>query len=128
MSQNTFKNKLKEGSSPKGRSGKTIFSWIEEKFDVKRILGEGVPVQLVPPVGFVALLALIYIYSNLRAENKIREIDKAKQEVADIRADVTTLEAEYMKSSMQSEVSKRVAAIELYELTQPPVKIELPKK
>jgi hypothetical protein len=128
MSQNTFKNKLKEGSSPKGRSGKTIFSWIEEKFDVKRILGEGVPVQLVPPVGFVALLALIYIYSNLRAENKIREIDKAKQDVADIRADVTTLEAEYMKSSMQSEVSKRVAAIELYELTQPPVKIELPKK
>ena len=116
MSQNTFKNQLKEGSSPKGRSGKTIFSWIEEKFDVKRILGEGVPVQLVPPVGFVALLALIYIYSNLRAENKIREIDKAK------------LEAEYMKSSMQSEVSKRVAAIELYELNQPPVKLELPKK
>jgi hypothetical protein len=29
---------------------------------------------------------------------------------------------------MQSEVSKRVAAIELYELNQPPVKIELPKK
>ena len=128
MSQNTFKNKLKEESSPKGRSGKTIFSWIEEKFDVKRILGEGVPVQLVPPVGFVALLALIYIYSNLRAENKIREIDKAKQEVADIRADVTTLEAEYMKSSMQSEVSKRMEALEIYELNQPPVKIELTKK
>ncbi len=128
MSQNTFKNKLKEESSPKGRSGKTIFSWIEEKFDVKRILGEGVPVQLVPPVGFVALLALIYIYSNLRAENKIREIDKTKQEVADIRADVTTLEAEYMKSSMQSEVSKRMEALEIYELNQPPVKIELTKK
>ena len=128
MSQNTFKNKLKEESSPKGRSGKTIFSWIEEKFDVKRILGEGVPVQLVPPVGFVVLLALIYIYSNLRAENKIREIDKTKQEVADIRADVTTLEAEYMKSSMQSEVSKRMEALEIYELNQPPVKIELTKK
>ena len=128
MSQNTFKNKLKEESSLKGRSGKTIFSWIEEKFDVKRILGEGVPVQLVPPVGFVALLALIYIYSNLRAENKIREIDKTKQEVADIRADVTTLEAEYMKSSMQSEVSKRMEALEIYELNQPPVKIELTKK
>lgn len=128
MSQNTFKNQLKEGSSSKGRSGKTIFSWMEEKLDVKRILGEGVPVQLVPPVGFVALLALIYIYSNLRAENKIREIEKAKQEVADIRADVTTLEAEYMKSSMQSEVSKRMEALEIYELNQPPVKIELTKK
>lgn len=128
MSQNTFKKKLKEGGGPRGRSGKTIFTWIEEKFDVKRILGDGMPVQLVPPVGFVAFLALVYIYSNLRAENKIREIDKAKQEVADLRADVTTLEAEYMKSTMQSEVAKRVAALELYELNQPPIKIELPKK
>jgi hypothetical protein len=127
MSQNTFKQKLKEGNSPKARSGKTIFSWMEEKFDVTRILGEGVPVQLVPPVGFVALLALLYIYSNLRAENMIRKIDKAQQEVADLRADVTTLEAEYMKSSMQSEVAKRVAALEIYELNQPPVKIDLTK-
>jgi hypothetical protein len=100
---------------------------MERKFDVTRILGEGVPVQLVPPVGFVALLALLYIYSNLRAESMIRKIDKAKQEVADLRADVTTLEAEYMKSGMQSEVSKRVAALEIYELNQPPVKIELTK-
>ena len=74
------------------------------------------------------MLALIYIYSNLRAENRIRQIDKAKQEVADLRADVTTLEADYMKSSMQSEVSKRVAVLDIYELKQPPVKIELPKK
>ena len=127
MSQNTFKQKLKEGNSPKARSGKTIFSWMEEKFDVTRILGEGVPVQLVPPLGFVALLALLYIYSNLRAENMVRKIDKANQEVANLRADVTTLEAEYMKSGMQSEVAKRVAALEIYELNQPPVKIDLAK-
>jgi hypothetical protein len=29
---------------------------------------------------------------------------------------------------MQSEVSKRVAAFELYELNQPPVKLEISKK
>ena len=101
---------------------------MEEKLDVKGILGEGVPVQLLPPVGFIALLALIYIYSNLAAENKIRQIDKAQQQVSDLRADVTTLEAEYMKSSMQSEVAKRVAALELYELNQPPIKITRSKK
>lgn len=128
MSQNTFKKKLKEGGRPTGGSRKTIFSWMEEKLDVKGILGEGVPVQLLPPVGFIALLALIYIYSNLAAENKIRQIDKAQQQVADLRADVTTLEAEYMKSSMQSEVAKRVAALELYELNQPPIKITRSKK
>lgn len=127
MSQNTFKSKLKAGSRPKGGPRKTIFTWIEEKWDVTGILGEGVPVQLVPPVGFVALIALIYIWSNHRAENMVRKIEKAQQEVGDLRADVTTLEAEIMLSSMQSEVAKRVEAQGLYELNQPPIKIEVEK-
>ncbi|MBC6368240.1 FtsL-like putative cell division protein [Algoriphagus sp. AK58] len=127
MSQNTFKRKLKAGNSPKGGPKKTIFTWIEEKLDVTGILGEGVPVQLVPPVGFLVLLALIYIYSNHRAENMVRKIEKAQQEVEDLRADVTTLEAEYMQSSMQSEVAKRAAKLEIYELNQPPIKIEVSK-
>lgn len=127
MSQNTFKRKLKAGNFPKGGPKKTIFTWIEEKLDVTGILGEGVPVQLVPPVGFLVLLALIYIYSNHRAENMVRKIEKAQQEVEDLRADVTTLEAEYMQSSMQSEVAKRAAKLEIYELNQPPIKIEVNK-
>ncbi|MCE2707991.1 MAG: FtsL-like putative cell division protein [Bacteroidota bacterium] len=127
MRQNTFKKKLQEGNSPKGGSGKTIFSWMEEKLDVTRIFGEGVPVQLVPPVGFLVILALLYIYSNHRAEIMIRKINSAQQEVEDLRADVTTLESEFMKSSMQSEVAKRAAALELYELNQPPYKIEVAK-
>jgi cell division protein FtsL len=127
MSQNTFNRKIKAGNSPKGGPRKTIFTWIEEKLDITSILGEGVPVQLVPPVGFLVLLALIYIYSNHRAESMVRKIEKAQQEVEDLRADVTTLEAEYMQSSMQSEVAKRVARMELYELNQPPVKIEVKK-
>lgn len=100
---------------------------MEEKLDVTRIFGEGVPVQLVPPVGFLVILALLYIYSNHRAEIMIRKINSAQQEVEDLRADVTTLESEFMKSSMQSEVAKRAAALELYELNQPPYKIEVAK-
>ena len=127
MSQNTFKRKLKAGNTPKGGPRRTIFTWMEEKLDVTGILGEGVPVQLVPPVGFLVLLALIYIYSNHRAESMVRKIEKAQQEVEDLRADVTTLEAEYMQSSMQSEVAKRAAALNIYELNQPPIKIEVSK-
>ncbi|TFV96122.1 hypothetical protein E4S40_07810 [Algoriphagus kandeliae] len=126
MSQNTFKKKLKSGNRSKStRPRKTIFSWMEEKLNVTRILGEGVPVQLVPPVGFVVLLALIYIWSNHRAENMVRKIEKVQQEVEDIRADVTTLEAEYMLSSMQSELAKKVATKGIIELKEPPVKIEI---
>ena len=127
MSNNTFRKKLKSGNKPKGGPRKSIFTWIEEKLDVTGILGEGVPVQLVPPVGFVALLALVYIWSNHRAENMVRKIEKAQQEVEDLRADVTTLEAEYMLSSMQSEVAKRVAEQGIFELNQPPIKIEVEK-
>lgn len=127
MSQNTFKSKLKADSRIKRGSRKTIFTWIEEKWDVTGILGEGVPVQLVPPVGFVALIALIYIWGNHRAENMVRKIEKAQQELGDLRADVTTLESEIMLSSMQSEVAKRVEAQGLFELNQPPIKIEVEK-
>lgn len=127
MSQNAFKKKLKSGNSPKGGPRKTIFSWIEEKLNVTSLLGEGVPVQLVPPVAFLVLLALLYIYSNHRAEGMVRKIEKAQQEVEDLRADVTTLEAEYMQSSMQSQVAKRAASLEIYELNQPPIKIEVEK-
>lgn len=125
MSQNKFKKKLKKGNAPKGGPRGTIFTWIEEKLNITPFIGEGVPVQLVPPVGFVALLALIYIWSNHRAENMVRKIEKAQQEVEDLRADVTTLEADYMLSSMQSEVAKRVAVQDIVELSEPPIKIEI---
>ncbi len=127
MSENTFRKNLKSGNTSNTGRRKSIFTWIEEKLDVTGILGEGVPVQLVPPIGFITLLALIYIWGNHRAENMVRKIEKAQQEVEDLRADVTTLEAEYMLSSMQSEVAKRVAAQGLEELNQPPIKIEVPK-
>lgn len=127
MSKNTFKNNIKAEQAPKKARKKNIFSWIEEKLDVTRLLGEGVPVQLVPPIGFITLLALIYIASNHRAENMVRKIEKAHQQVGDLRADVTTLEAEIMLSSMQSEVAKRVEPMELYELNEPPFKIEVKK-
>lgn len=127
MSRNTFKRKLKNGNNPKGSPRKTIFAWMEEKFDVTGVLGEGVPVQLVPPVSFLVLLALIYIYSNHRAESMVRKIEKVQQEVEDLRADVTTLEAEYMQGRMQSEVAKRASLLNIQELNQPPIKIEISK-
>jgi hypothetical protein len=127
MSQNSFRSKIKVENTPKKAKSRTLFSWIEEKLDVTKILGQGVPVHLVTPVGFIAFIALLYIGSNHRAENMVRRIEKAQQEVGDLRADVTTLEAEIMLSSMQSEVAKRVEARGLYELNQPPFKIEVKK-
>lgn len=123
MRQNTFKKKIKQQTSPKGQ-GKNIFTLIEEKLNVKGFLGEGIPVKFVPPFLYVALLALIYIWSNHRAENLIRKIEVMQREVEDLRADVTTLEAEYMLSSKQSEVARKIAPLGIVELNEPPIKIK----
>jgi len=126
MRQNTFKKKIKQQTSPKGQ-GKNIFTLIEEKLNVKGFLGEGIPVKFVPPFLYVALLALIYIWSNHRAENLIRKIEVMQREVEDLRADVTTLEAEYMLSSKQSEVARKIAPLGIVELNEPPIKIKVNK-
>lgn len=80
-----------------------------------------------PPFFYAALLALIYIWSNHRAENMIRKIEITQQELEDIRADVTTLEAEYMLSSKQSEVARKIAPLGIVEIDEPPVKIKMKK-
>ncbi|MCH7410047.1 hypothetical protein MM239_11630 [Belliella sp. DSM 111904] len=126
MSQNTFKKKLKKGSTPKAAK-KSIFTLIEEKLNVTGLLGEGIPVKFGPPFFFAAFLAMIYIWSNHRADNMIRKIERMQQEVEDLRADVTTLEAEYMLSSKQSEVAKKIQPLGIYEIDEPPIKIKYKK-
>ena len=115
------------GSPSRSKSRWNLFKWIEEKINVSGVLGEGVPVRLVPPLFYVALLALIYIWSNHSAEKTIRKIERLQQEVEDIRADVTTLEAAYMYSSKQSEVAKKVEPLGIYEIEEPPLKIIVDK-
>jgi len=127
MSENTFKKKIRKSSKASEGKGKNIFTLIEERLNVTGILGEGIPVRLVPPILYAAFIALIYIWSNHRADNLIRAIDKAQQEVEDIRADVTTLEAELMLNSKQSEVAKRIEHQGIYEIDEPPIKIVLKK-
>ncbi|WP_226390731.1 FtsL-like putative cell division protein [Penaeicola halotolerans] len=120
MASNTPKApKIKQ---PQSR-GKSIFSLIESKLKMEGLFGQGVPVKLVPPFLFAALLVLIYIWSNHQADKTVRNIERLQQEVEDLRADVTTLEAEYMYSSKQSEVSKKVRNLGIVENDEPPFKI-----
>ncbi|WP_215224530.1 FtsL-like putative cell division protein [Echinicola shivajiensis] len=132
MEGNSFKKKIKRGANESRRSGNSgggnnLFSFIDKKFKISDWLGEGIPVRLVPPFLYAAFMALIYIWSNHKAESTIREIEKLQQEVEDLRADVTTLEAEYMFSSKQSEVAKKIEVLNIYEIEEPPQKIIVDK-
>lgn len=126
MSGNTFRKRA--SSAPSKPTGKyNLFSFIERKLALTGLFGEGIPIRLVPPFLYAALLALIYIWSNHKAENTIRKIEVLQQEVEDIRADVTTLEAAYMFAGKQSEVAKKIAPLGIEEIDEPPFKINIKK-
>ncbi len=126
MGNNTFKKKIKPVS--KGRKSLfNPFAFMEEKLNISGLLGDSVPVKLVPPFLYAAFLAMIYIWSNHKAENTIRKINIVQSEVEDLRADVTTLEAAYMYAGKQSEVAKKIAPLGIVEIETPPQKIILEK-
>ncbi|WP_339923476.1 FtsL-like putative cell division protein [uncultured Cyclobacterium sp.] len=126
MGRNTFKSPIKSSKDQK-KSRFNPFAFIEQKLDISALIGENVPVKFVLPLLYASFLAMVYIWSNYKAENTIRKIDRIQQEVEDLRADVTTLEAEYMYASKQSEVAKKIQPLGIVEIEEPPQKIVLEK-
>jgi hypothetical protein len=70
-------------------------------------------------------LGLIYISNTHYAEKTVRHINSIQAEVEDLRADYTTLKADLMFASKQSEVARKVQPLGLKESLTPPYKIEV---
>lgn len=117
MSGNTYRIK-QEGKG-------SLFSRVEAFFRFESAFESGLPVRYLPYILFTTVLAVIYIGNSHYAEKTIRKIDRLKKEVEDLRADYTTLKADYMFDSKQSEVAKNVSDLGITESVQPPEKIEL---
>ncbi|MEI9920758.1 MAG: FtsL-like putative cell division protein [Bacteroidota bacterium] len=116
---NEAKVKPKKESQP----GNSIFSGIERRLKLETYFEEGFPVHYLPKILFVLFLSLLYIGNTHHAEKTVREINRAQSEVEDLRADYTTLKAEVMYASKQSEVARRVKELGLKESLNPPFKI-----
>ncbi|HZY79957.1 MAG TPA: FtsL-like putative cell division protein [Cyclobacteriaceae bacterium] len=116
---NEARVKPKQTSEP----GKSIFSGIEKRLKLETYFEEGFPVQYLPKILFVMMLGILYIGNTHHAEKTIREINRAQSEVEDLRADYTTLKADVMFASKQSEVARRVRELGLKESNNPPFKI-----
>ncbi|MBX2917370.1 MAG: hypothetical protein KF856_19035 [Cyclobacteriaceae bacterium] len=127
MSENKFRImepvKGNESRVKEKTSGTSIFSGLEKKMKLESYFEEGFPVQYLPKVLFVVLLSLIYISNTHYAEKTTRKIDKIQTEVEDLRADYTTLKADIMYASKQSEVARRVKELGLKESLNPPFKV-----
>ena len=113
-------NKKKRGSSTIGSTFSTFFSGYGK---LEQIFEEGVPVKYMPKVLFVSGLLILYIMNSYLIEKKRIRIQKVKAEIEDLRTDYTTMKADYMYKSKQSEVVKRVESMGLKESSAPPTHI-----
>ena len=75
---------------------------------------------------FCSFLAVIYIGNRFHAEKIIRETDKLKVEVQDLRAESIITASELMFLSKQSEVIKLIQRknLNLIESVEPPIKLK----
>ena len=103
--------------------GPSLFSGLEKKLKVESYFESGFPVKYLPKILFAVLLSMLYISNTHYAEKATRRIDKMQTEVEDLRADYTTLKADIMYASKQSEVARRVKEIGLKESLNPPFKV-----
>ena len=122
MMENTFK--IKPVKKKKG-TGKSWFSGLEKKLKLENYFEEGFPVQYLPKILYVMTLGLLYISNTHYAEKTVRKISNMQAEVEDLRADYTTLKADLMFASKQSEVARKVKALGLKESLKPPYKVEV---
>ncbi|MEJ7644045.1 MAG: FtsL-like putative cell division protein [Chryseolinea sp.] len=122
MIENKFK--LKSAKSKRPLSGKGMFAGLEKKLKLESYFEDGFPVKYLPKILFVMLLGLIYISNTHYAEKTVRRINTIQAEVEDLRADYTTLKADLMYASKQSEVARKVGTLGLKESLKPPFKVE----
>lgn len=121
MATNTYKLPGK-----KQRSG-SFFEMLDKVLRIDEELKEVIHVRFLPQIVFLAFLAVIYIGNRHYAEKKIRDISNLEQQVEDLRADYTTLKADYMFASKQSEVARKAEKLGLKEAKEPPKKLVLRK-
>jgi hypothetical protein len=129
---NKFKIEPERGGNearvkPSKEGGKSAFSGLEKKLKLESYFEEGFPVKHLPKILFVVFLGLIYISNTHYADKTTRTIEKTESEVEDLRADFTTLKADVMFASKQSEVARRVKVIGLEESLRPPFKVVVEK-
>jgi len=106
---------------------RNLFTILENFVGAKVLFEEGVPIKFLPKIIFVAVIILFYIGNSHIADRTVRKIEKLKVRVDDLRADYTTLKADLMYSSKQSEVAKRVEVYGLKESLKAPYKIRIEK-
>jgi hypothetical protein len=126
MAKNTFRTqKTVARQKRKGR----LIAWVNEAIGLDRLFGENNtwPIRNIDRILWVTFLLIIYIGLTHNAERLVRRTQRTKTDVDELRAQYTTLQAEFMKSGKQSELNKRLAPLGLTGSQTPPRKLVVPK-
>ena len=122
-----FKTKKKKSSSRPTKKS-SFGNWLVGLLN-GNILTKEETVQHLPYLLFLTLLALIYITNGYYAEATVRGLNKADNELKELRSEYITTKSDLMYKSKQSEVAKMLEArgIGLKETLEPPKKIVVSK-
>lgn len=120
MAKNTQKIKSKSGGS--------IFTFVERHLKLDLSFEQGLPIKYLPYILFMTAIGIFYIGNSHYADKTIRKIEVIETEVENLRADYTSLKADYMFASKQSEVASKVKPLGLIESSAPPNKIVVKEK
>lgn len=77
---------------------------------------------------FLAVLALVYIAINHRVENIVRNVNKTKNELIELRAENITLKSEIIKNSSVGSVEDRLKETGIKSPTKPLKKVVIPNE
>lgn len=109
----------------RGNENQGLFGWLEKFLRIDETISQVIHVRFMPQIMFVTFLSVLYIGNRHFAEKKTRNITQLEAEVNDLRADYTTLKADYMFASKQSEVAKMAKKLGLKETDVPPFRVEM---
>ena len=79
--------------------------------------------RLLPFFLFLTLVSMFYIANTYYAEKKERDIQALRKSLKELRYEFITTRSELMNQSQQSEVARRLEAINIKESRVPPVKV-----
>lgn len=121
---------------PKPKRQYKVFNWLSKFIpSLKSVFGERtfgneerIPIKYFYYIGWVAILMIIYERLGFMSERYVRDAIKVKSEVEDLRAEFTSIKAEYMRQGKQSEIKQKVQQAGLEENLVPPKKIVIKKK
>lgn len=125
MAKNTFRPPERIPKQKKQRRQLRLASWLNKLIRLDRLFGENNdwPIRHIDRILWVTFLLVIYIGLNHNAERLVRRIQRTKTQVDELRSQYTVLNADFMKSGKQSEITKRVFTLGLADSPTPPHKI-----